>query len=161
MRQTDVAPETTSHGGVWILVFVVAGRQFAVGLPGVQQILGYRPPTKTPRPPPHVQGIIRHQARFVPLVSLRSRLGVQGGGPNHPAILLLRGIGREPILGVIVDEVCRVMSLPYEKVLAPPPRVFGIRAEFLRGVANVGGRPLVWLDEAKLLTSEEPITLLT
>jgi chemotaxis signal transduction protein len=38
--------------------------------------------------------------------------------------------------------------------------MLGIRAEFIRGVANAGGRPVVWLDEAKLFTSEEPITLL-
>ena len=59
-----------------------------------------------------------------------------------------------------MDQVVRVLSLPVEKVLAPPPRVFGIRSEFIRGVANAGGRPVVWLDEAKLLTSAEPITLL-
>jgi chemotaxis signal transduction protein len=55
--------------------------------------------------------------------------------------------------------VVRVVSLPADKVLPPPPRVFGIRAEFIRGVANAGGRPIVWLDETKLLTSAESITL--
>jgi len=38
--------------------------------------------------------------------------------------------------------------------------MFGIRAEFIRGVANEGGRPVVWLEDAKLLISPEPIGLL-
>jgi chemotaxis signal transduction protein len=63
-------------------------------------------------------------------------------------------------MGLVVDQVIQVMSLPPDGVLAPPPRVFGIRAEFIRGVANAGGRPVVWLDEVKLLTSAEPVTLL-
>jgi chemotaxis signal transduction protein len=44
--------------------------------------------------------------------------------------------------------------------LSPPPRVFGIRAEYIRGVANAGGRPLVWLDVTKLLSTADAITLL-
>jgi chemotaxis signal transduction protein len=38
--------------------------------------------------------------------------------------------------------------------------VFGIRAEYIRGVANAGGRPIVWLDIVKVLTATEAITLL-
>ena len=93
-------------------------------------------------------------------MNLRKRLGVEGPGPENPAILLLAGIGKDAMLGLMVDQVVRVLLLPAEKVLAPPPRVFGIRSDFIRGVANASGRPVVWLDETKLLTSAEPITLL-
>jgi purine-binding chemotaxis protein CheW len=127
----------------------VAGKQFAVDLARVERILDYRRPTRTPRRPPHVEGIIQHEGRYLPIMSLRKRLGVEGPGPANPAILLLTGIGRDPVVGVVAD-----------RLLLPPPRVFGIRAEFIRGVANAGGRPVVWLDESKLLTSAEAITLL-
>jgi chemotaxis signal transduction protein len=63
-------------------------------------------------------------------------------------------------VGLIVDHVFRVLSIPPEGVLSPPPRVFGIRAEYIRGVANAGGRPLVWLDVTKLLSTADAITLL-
>jgi chemotaxis signal transduction protein len=39
--------------------------------------------------------------------------------------------------------------------------MFGIRAEFIRGVANENGRPVVWLEDVKMLSSPEPIGLLT
>ena len=143
-----------------LLIFLVAGKQFAVELGRVQHILDYQTPTRTPRRPLYVEGIIQHKGRFLPLVSLRKRLGVDTLQPEDRAILLLTGMGQDPLVGLVVDQVVRVLSLPAEKVLAPPPRVLGIRAEFIRGVANAGGRPVVWLDEAKLLTSEEPITLL-
>lgn len=94
-------------------------------------------------------------------MSMRKRLGVEGPAVSlHPAILLLTGIARDSVVGLMVDQVLQVLSLPLEKVLTPPPRMLGIRAEFIRGVANADGRPVVWLDEAKLLTSDEPITLL-
>ncbi len=159
MGQTETAPPDVALDETAALMFLVAGKQFAVGLARVEHLLDYRPPTGTPRPPPFIEGVIRHKDRYLPMVSLRKRLGVEGPAPANPAILLLTGIG-DSAVGIIVDQVLRVLSLALDKVLAPPPRVFGIRAEFIRGVTNAGGRPVVWLDEAKLLTSAEPITLL-
>lgn len=160
MGQTGTLPSGVAQGETSVLMFHVAGKQFAVDLARVQHILDYQPPTPTPRRPPHIEGVIEHQGRYLAVASLRRRLGIEEPGSARPAILLLTGIGADNLVGLMVDQVLRVLSLPSEKVLAPPPRVFGIRAEFIRGVANAGGRPVVWLDEAKLLTSAEPITLL-
>ncbi len=160
MAQTHAVTMGVRLDETSVLMFLVTGKQFAVELGRVRQILDYQTPTRTPRRPLYVEGIIQHKGRYFPLVSLRKRLGVAEADPDNPAILLLAGSGQDPMVGLIVDRVMRVLSLPAEKVLAPPPRVFGIRSEFIRGVANTGGRLIVWLDEAKLLTSAEPITLL-
>jgi purine-binding chemotaxis protein CheW len=155
-RPSPVTPET----GEPVLMFQLAGRYFAVDLTRVEQVLDYRRPTRTPQRPPHVEGVIEHRGRFFALTALRKRLGIPDPGPERPPIVLLTGIGPDPVQGLLVDQVLRVLTLARETVLAPPPRVFGIRAEFIRGVANAGGHPLVWLDAAKLLTSAEPVTLL-
>lgn len=160
MAETHAVSPSVTLGESSVLMFLVAGKQFAVDLNRVQHILDYQTPTRTPRRPLYVEGIIQHKGRFLPLVNLRKRLGVDQPDSENRAVLLLAGMGQDPLVGLMVDQVVRVLSLPADKVLAPPPRVFGIRAEFIRGVANAGGRPVVWLDEAKLLTSEEPITLL-
>jgi len=160
MTQPSTILSDVAQGEASVLMFLLAGRQFAVDLNRVQHILDYQAPTRTPRRPRFVEGIMQHNGRFLPVVSLRKRLGVEEPPPLHPAILLLSGIARDSVVGVMVDQVLRVVSLPLEKVLAPPPRILGIRAEFIRGVANVGGRPLVWLDEVQLMTSDEPISLL-
>jgi purine-binding chemotaxis protein CheW len=160
MTETYAVTPSVTLGESSVLMFLVAGKQFAVDLDRVQHILDYQTPTRTPRRPLYVEGIIQHKGRFLPLVNLRKRLGVDQPDSENRAVLLLAGMGQDPLVGLMVDQVVRVLSLPADKVLAPPPRVFGIRAEFIRGVANAGGRPVVWLDEAKLLTSEEPITLL-
>jgi purine-binding chemotaxis protein CheW len=160
MAETHAVSPSVTLGESSVLMFLVAGKQFAVDLNRVQHILDYQTPTRTPRRPLYVEGIIQHKGRFLPLVNLRKRLGVDQPDSENGAVLLLSGMGQDPLVGLMVDQVVRVLSLPADKVLAPPPRVFGIRAEFIRGVANAGGRPVVWLDEAKLLKSEEPITLL-
>lgn len=160
MKKAEPAVPSSAVGGTLVVMFLLAGKQFAVDLGRVEQIIEYQPATKTPRRPPYVEGVIEHRGRFLAVTSLRRRLGVAETVSAHPAILLLRGIGTEAVMGLVVDQVVQVMSLPPDAVLTPPPRVFGIRADFIRGVANAGGRPVVWLDEAKLLTSAEPVTLL-
>jgi purine-binding chemotaxis protein CheW len=160
MKQAEAATPNSTLAELFVLMFLVMGKQFAVDLNRVEQIIEYRPPTRTPRRPPCIEGVIEHRRRFCAVASLRQRLGVADPGPAHSAILLLRETDRDPLVGLVVDQVVRVISLPPDSVLPPPPRVFGIRAEFIRGVANAGGRPVVWLDEAKLLMSTEPVTLL-
>jgi purine-binding chemotaxis protein CheW len=149
-----------SSGAAQVVLFQLAGKSFAVELCQVEQIIEYREPTKTPRRPPHVEGVIEHRGRYLAVLNLRKRLGVAEPGPAHPAVLLITGVGPDPRVGLVVDQVLRVLSLPSDGVLTPPPRVFGIRAEYIRGVANTGGRPLVWLDVTKLLATAEAITLL-
>jgi purine-binding chemotaxis protein CheW len=143
-----------------VVLFQVAGKPFAVDLKHVERIIDYREPTETPRRPPHIEGVVEDRGRFVAVMNLRKRFGVAGPGPAHPAVLLLRGAGPDPIVGLVVDQVMRVFAVPPDGVLSPPPRVFGIRAELIRGVANAGGRAVVWLDVAKLLSTTEVITLL-
>jgi purine-binding chemotaxis protein CheW len=149
-----------SSGAAQVVLFQLAGKSFAVELGQVEQIIDYREPTKTPRRPPHVEGVIEHRGRYLAVLNLRKRLGVAEPGPAHPAVLLITGAGPDPRVGLVVDQVLRVLSLPSDGVLNPPPRVFGIRSEYIRGVANAAGRPLVWLDVTKLLATAEAITLL-
>jgi purine-binding chemotaxis protein CheW len=160
VKQTHTATPDVALEAASVLMFLVADKPFAVDLARVQHILDYQTPTRTPRRPPYVEGIIQHKGRFLPMVSLRKRLGVEVPGPVNPAVLLLVGVGPDPVVGLVVDQVLRVLSLPPDTLLAPPPRIFGIRAEFIRGVVSTGGGPVVWLDERKLLTSAEPISLL-
>ena len=161
MAQASTKGGTTGQSaGVRVILFQVAGKSFAVDLALVDQIVEYREPTRTPRRPPYVDGVLERRGFYFALVSLRRRFGLTEAGPPHQAVLLLTGVGSDPLVGLVVDQALRVLVLPPEGVLSPPPRVFGIRAEYIRGVANAGGRPIVWLDIVKVLKVTEPITLL-
>lgn len=162
MAQASTKDKTAAHPtGAQVVVFQVAGKLFAADLARVEQAIEYREPTRTPRRPPHVEGVVEHQGRYVALVNVRKRFGLREEGPVRPTVLLLTNVGSDPVVGLVVDQVLRVLALPPDGVLSPPPRVFGIRAEYVRGVANMGGRPIVWLDITKLLAATESITLLT
>jgi len=58
------------------------------------------------------------------------------------------------IIGLLVDSVVRVLSQAVEAVTEPPPKVQGVRAEFLRGIFKLNGKPLLWINDESLLASQ-------
>ncbi|HYL80704.1 MAG TPA: chemotaxis protein CheW, partial [Candidatus Acidoferrum sp.] len=89
MKKAEATVPNAALGGTLVLMFLIEGKQFAVDLDRVLQIIDYRPPTRTPRRPPYVEGVIEHRGRFLAVTSLRQRLGAGEAHPTQPAILLL------------------------------------------------------------------------
>ena len=150
-----VAPEPEA---LQLLAVTVGNRLFGFDIHEVREIAPYRASARTPRPPNFVEGIVEHKGHLLPVVSLRRRLGLSEPGPGtRPVLLLLAWEGVS--LGISVDAATQVIAIRADELMPAPPQVFGIRAEYLRGVAKLGGRPVVWLATSRLLASAEPITM--
>ncbi|HTX54684.1 MAG TPA: chemotaxis protein CheW [Candidatus Baltobacteraceae bacterium] len=154
------AKESAAPTALQMLFFEVAGKAFALDLVLVDRVIEALAPVRTPRRPAFVDGVIEDRGRYLAVFNLRRRFGLPEPGRSHTAIVLLRGLDLDPLIGLTVDRVLQVLSVAPDVILTPPPRVFGIRAEYLHGVANISGWPVVWLDIAKVLTTTEPMTLL-
>ncbi|MFN3476222.1 MAG: chemotaxis protein CheW [Candidatus Methylomirabilales bacterium] len=144
---------------VQLLAFTVARRFFALELLGIVEIIEYKKPTRTPKPPPFVEGVIEHRGQMMPLVSLRKRLGAQEVTRGGSTVLLFQPSPSGQVVGLLVDAASQVITFEKKALLEPPPRVFGIRAEFIKGIATLEGRPVIWLDVPRLLSSPEEIAL--
>jgi len=147
-------PETSEAVVREFLVFSVGGRFFAVDLGEVIQIVGYTAPALPPQRRPYIDGIIEFRGDFLPLVNVRRRLGFGGVAAASKPVVVILGCKGEKI-GLVVDEVARVLSQNLETVTEPPPKLQGIRAEFLQGVFNFNGRPLLWINSESLIASGE------
>ncbi|MBI5166209.1 MAG: purine-binding chemotaxis protein CheW [candidate division NC10 bacterium] len=153
--ETLANPRSKAVDSVQLVAFTIGGRLFATEIAEIKEIISYRRPTPTPKRPPFVEGMIEHKGQILPVISLRRRLGVTKGSAG--AILLFRW--GEKTVGLSVDAAHKVVSVEPISILSPPPRLFGIKSDYIKGVTNLGGRPLIWLDHLKLLTSEEEIVL--
>jgi purine-binding chemotaxis protein CheW len=152
--RAKAAPEADR---VQLVAATVGKRLFGFDIHEVREIIPYRAPARTPRSPSFVEGIVEHKGRLFPVLSLRRRLGLPEPGPGGRAVLLLAWEGVS--LGVSVDAATQVVGVRADELMPAPPQVFGIRAEYIRGVAKLGVRPVLWLATSRLLTSAEPITM--
>jgi purine-binding chemotaxis protein CheW len=110
---TTIADDALQAGaGTRALLFRVGERTYGIELGPVREIVGWRPPTRLPGSPPHVQGLINLRGTIVTVVDLRRRLD-----PSQPPIqegsvvLVSHGADGEGLAGVAVEQVLDVVTL--------------------------------------------------
>ena len=63
---------------------------------------------------------------------------------------------KDTVLGMLVNSVKEVMSLPFSSIQLPPEMIKSkINAEYLRGVGKIGSRLIILLNLARVLGEEE------
>lgn len=153
--RAKAAPEPEQ---IRLLAVRVGERLFGLDIHEVKEVIPYQRSVPTPRPPHFIEGVVEHQGRLLPVLSLRRRLGLPELRPGARPVLL--HVAWEGVaLGLAVDDAARVLGVRADEMLPAPPQVYGIRAEYIRGVARLDGRPVVWLATSRLLASAEPIAL--
>jgi purine-binding chemotaxis protein CheW len=143
---------------IQIVVFRVGGHEFAFNVFHVQRILRYEPPTRLPKAPAFLEGVLQVQGVVVPLIDLRKRFELSEAPVREETrtmIVECEGL----TVGVVVDAVTEVMRIDASAVTPPPEVVRGLAAEYIQGIVTVGKRTIVLIQTARLLTSVERIAL--
>lgn len=139
-----------------LLVFEVAGQEFALPVDRVREVLpAPREVARMARAKAHLLGVMAVRDRLLPLVGLRALFGLDGTG-GHAAgrrvVVVRPGVGQAPV-GVLVDEVREILRLDPAQI-DPVPPLLAREPEFedLDGIARAdGGRRLVSVLSAQRL----------
>lgn len=141
-----------------IVVFKLADDLFAADVYSVERVLRHVTPTAIPNMPPWIVGVIDYQLRVVPVIDLRVRFGLPGSAVKpETRILILNSQGEW--IGAVVDAVVEVVTIDATGIESPPPIFRGLAGEYLRGLIRRGDRLVVCLDVARLLSTNDRLTL--
>jgi purine-binding chemotaxis protein CheW len=131
---------------------------FAVPVEAVVEILDMRPMFRLPDAPAFLAGLIDVRGRSVPVIDLRTKLGL----PPHPAtettrILVLEiGMATQTlVLGLIADRVFEVLTLDRRQIEASPD--IGVRwhSDYISGVGRRQGEFVIIFNLPRLFSSSE------
>jgi len=139
---------------VQLVVFRLGAEEYGVPITQVQEINHLSTPTKIPRSPAFVEGVINLRGNVIPVIDLKKRFELEGTEYTEDARIVVVEISGHTV-GVIVDEVSEVLRLPTSSIDPPPAIITGITAEYLRGVGKLQDRLLILLDLEKILTERE------
>jgi purine-binding chemotaxis protein CheW len=121
--------------------FSLGGSRYCIPVEQVLQIVRLEDLIEIPKPPPYVEGVINLRGDIIPVVSLRARLEVRGGAPaGAPAdprrkrVVITRVSGKP--YGLDVDEVREIVEIEEGEITAEATTMFGVRADFLAGIAK-------------------------
>jgi purine-binding chemotaxis protein CheW len=148
---TAIAPQQ-------LVTFRLGDDRFAVDIFAVERVLRFSAPAAVPKLPPWMDGVIEHAGRVVPVIDLRSRLGMPRRAPRPEQRIIVLAVGDE-WLGVTVDSVHEVMAVAADEIAPPPPIFRGLDAEYLRGLVRHEGALIIFLDVMRILTSTEQLEL--
>ena len=136
------------------ILFDLAGTTYAVSSSEVQHMEMIERITPVPNTSPAVEGVVFSRGQVVPAVNLRVRFGL----PKEPHTMRTRLMVvriQQRTVGLIIDSAREFRSIPDEAIKPIEQSVTGINRNYLRGIATLGERLVLFLDlEATLNLTE-------
>ncbi len=124
---------------VQLVSFAVDGREFALPIMVIQEVIKFMPPTKLPTAPRFIAGIINLRGKVTPLLRLRSLIGLrEDGGSGDRFIVVCRHLGLQ--VGLMIQSVATMYRAKHEDVDWGVAAHFGDSAEFLMGLLKNGDK---------------------
>jgi purine-binding chemotaxis protein CheW len=145
-------------GGRPYLAFRLAGEVYAIDILRIREIIEYTAPTAVPMMPATVRGVINLRGAVVPVIDLAVRFGLAATGVGKRTCIVIVEVAHAAathVLGLMVDGVNAVLEIGSENVEPPPSFGTQASAEFIEGMARVGGRFVILLDIERVLSIDE------
>jgi purine-binding chemotaxis protein CheW len=146
--------EGSSVGEQQVVVLDLAGEAYGIEIGRVEEIIRMQPITRIPNGPAFIEGVTNLRGRVIPVMDLRKRFGLPASAETKRSRIVVGELG-EHTVGLVVDGVSEVLSLPADAVEPPSTLVTNEESAFLRGVAKVDAHLILLLDPTRLLTRAE------
>ncbi|WP_116810721.1 chemotaxis protein CheW [Steroidobacter cummioxidans] len=145
-----------------ILTFHLDQQVFGVDILRVREIRGLAQVTAVPETPPHVLGVLNLRGVVVPVIDLRTRLGmpaVAGTATTVIVVLTVMGTNGRRDFGLVVDAVSDVSHLNPGDVQATPSGITISDRNCVPALATLGERMILLLDIDGMLAADEGVAL--
>lgn len=136
-----------------LVSFNVGNEQFAVDILKVQEINRMMELTEVPQSPPGVCGVINLRGQIVPVLDLRTRLGLEKIAYSEASRIIVVEV-RSTTIGFIVDEVHEVLKIERNTVEPTPEITTQAQSKYILGVAKLDNSLLMLLDLNELMSVE-------
>ncbi len=138
------------------LSFFLGGEEYATDILTVQEIKGWDTVTRVPYSPDYILGVINLRGSIVPVVDLRVRFSLEKAVFDAATVVIVvhvAGTRGERIVGIVVDAVSDVYTVPSESIQPPPDVMGSVEHMFVVGLANLENKLLIILDIERLVIS--------
>jgi purine-binding chemotaxis protein CheW len=132
------------------ILFSIAGTTYAVRSEDVRHMEMIEHITPVPNAGDVVEGVVFSRGQIVPVLNLRARFGF----PKVPHDLQTRLVivqAAERWVGLVVDSAREFVRMSADAIQPPSSALVGLSANYLEGVASLGGRLVLVLNIANVL----------
>ena len=148
--------ETVSDGKQYIVVRI-GTEQYGIDIKYVDNIVRNQRITRIPKAQPYFKGVINLRGEIVPVMSIRTKMGLEDDVFTNASRIIILKIEEKGSLGVIVDEVCEVVTLADSEIEKSNVNATNTKDSFISGVGKNGDQ-LISLLEINAIIDEKDNT---
>ncbi len=137
-----------------MLTFALGDEIYGIDILKVQEIRGWTQVTQIPNAPPFIRGVMNLRGAIVPVLDMRRRFEMEEiDFTQYTVVIVVQVEGRT--VGMIVDAVSDVVTVPADELRAAPNFGTSIDASFLEGLIPQNDRMIIMLDVNALLAGSD------
>jgi purine-binding chemotaxis protein CheW len=137
-----------------LVTFVLDREEYGIPVVQVREVIRVSEITRVPQAPAHVRGVTNLRGRILPVVEIRTRLGLEPGVVSPRSRIVVVEV-HDRVIGLLVDAVLQVAKVPLDTVAPPPEEVLSPQADYISGVARWSSRLIILLELEKALLPQE------
>lgn len=150
IQQGDFGEEVEDGQLGKFLTFHIENESYGIEIRYVTEIIGIQKVTQVPDVPDYVIGLINLRGKVVPVVDVRLRFKKPARAyDDRTCIVVIHVEGLD--VGLVVDTVSEVMSIPPDRIDKPPKLGVGGGHLFMMGLGKIGDDVKILLDAKRLL----------
>ncbi len=136
------------------VTFAIGEETYGVEVLKVQEIIGMTKITAIPNSLVFMKGVINLRGTVVPVVDMRLKFNMDERAYDNTTVVLIVEVQKK-LVGMIVDAVSDVASLPLENIQDTPHFTARIETDYIRGIGNLDDLLIIVLDVDRILTLKE------
>ncbi len=150
--------EAASAAATQYLTFKLDEGLFAFDIGKVREVLDFSTPTKMPRMPDFMRGVINLRGTVVPVIDLRLKFQMTKTEKTVNTCVIITEViidGQQSLLGVLADSVQEVLDLDPGSIEQTPSLGTNIRTEFITGMGCHNDAFIMILDIDRIFSTDE------
>jgi purine-binding chemotaxis protein CheW len=156
--RNDVRRDARNEEVRQYVTFSLMGEEYALPIEHVREIVECDRVTAIPSMPPVVRGVVNLRGNVVPAVDLPIKFGFRETPltlGTYMVVVDMVWSGESSRLGLLTSELGRVIDVRDADLKPVPDFGTRIQSEYLRGVGQIEGRFVLFLDGDRLLSPDE------
>lgn len=147
MQKTDIQE-------IQVACFRLGDDLFAIDIMRIKEIIRPQKLSALPKAPTFVEGVTNLRGTVIPVIDLRKRFDMPPREESLLVRLLIVAVAGQ-LLGLVVDDVTEVVTVPVKDIKPPPQVAGGVGAEYLIGVCLARESLIMLLNIDQLLSPRE------
>ncbi len=136
------------------LTFHLGKESYGLEIRHVTEIIVLQEITKVPDLPEFIIGVVNLRGHVISVMDMRKRFHLESREYDDRTCIVVVNL-KDITMGLLVDTVNEVLSIPEEQVDPPPKTHSGIKSSYIMGMGKVEKQVKILLDIEQILQAEE------